>query len=110
MKKENTLKTKTSDVVSTVFKVIIFIVLCIYAATIIYLLFWGLLTSLKSDNDFTAPNNNMFGLPDLDRSEEEVFGLHNYVLVFTKKIIGGRSDKGFNLFQCHANWLPFKTN
>jgi ABC-type glycerol-3-phosphate transport system permease component len=84
MKKENTLKTKTSDVVSTVFKVIIFIVLCVYAATIIYLLFWGLLTSLKSDNDFTAPNNNMFGLPDLDRSEEEVFGLHNYVLVFTK--------------------------
>ena len=83
METKNKLSTKTNDVVSTIFKIVILTVLCVYAISIIYLLFWGLLTSLKSDTDFST-FNNIFGLPDLNRSKEEVFQFGNYVKVLTK--------------------------
>lgn len=83
MKMKNKLQTKENDVVSVLFKIIIFSILIVYAATIIYLLFWGLLTSLKANVDF-AVYDNKFGFPDLEYSREEAFRFNNYKLVLEK--------------------------
>ena len=83
MKMKDNLKTKENDVVSTVFKIFIFTVLLLYALTIVYLLFWGLLTSLKANVDF-AVYNNKFGLPNLEYSREEALSFKNYALVVEK--------------------------
>ena len=83
MKMKDNLKTKENDVISIVFKIFIFTVLLLYALTIVYLLFWGLLTSLKANVDF-AVYNNKFGLPNLEYSREEALSFKNYALVLEK--------------------------
>ena len=83
MKTKNKLETQTTDIVSKIFKIVICSILCVYAVTIVYLLFWGLLTSLKADLDFTRFDNK-FGLPNLKYSKEEALGLSHYILVITK--------------------------
>ena len=83
MKTKNKLETQTSDVISKIFKITFFVILCFYAITIIYLLFWGVLTSLKADLDFTRFDNK-FGLPNLEYSREEALSLSNYITVITK--------------------------
>ena len=83
MKMKEKLKNKETDIISIVFKVLVFAVLSLYALTIVYLLFWGLLTSLKANADF-AVYDNKFGLPNLEYSKEEVFSLKNYALVLEK--------------------------
>ena len=83
MKMKEKLKNKETDIISIVFKVLVFAVLSLYALTIVYLLFWGVLTSLKANADF-AVYDNKFGLPNLEYSKEEVFSLKNYALVLEK--------------------------
>lgn len=83
MKAKNQLKKEENDIVTLLFKIVLFTVLIIYALTILYVLFWGLLTSLKANVDF-AVYDNKFGLPNLEYSKDEVFSLKNYALVLEK--------------------------
>ncbi len=66
--------------------IILFSVLVIYVLSFVALLFWGLLTSVKSYLDFGVPNHNVLGFPTLDESKkfnsvEQFFKLSNYTLV-----------------------------
>ena len=74
---------KDRNTLNIIFKTIVFSVLLLYALTIIYLLFWGLLTSLKANIDFTTKDNK-FGFPNLEYSREEFFKLKNYKLILEK--------------------------
>lgn len=58
------------------------VVLSVYALTIISILAWGFLTSLKNDVDYTLLKNK-FGLPNLKYSKEEFLSLKNYRLIFS---------------------------
>lgn len=61
--------------------IITFIILFLYAASIILVLAWGLLTSLKSDIDFEIMSNYI-GLPNLEYSKNEAFRFANFGTVF----------------------------
>ena len=76
------MKNKKITIVDIVFKVITFMVLAVYAAGIIFLLAWGLLTSLKSRVDFSIMENVM-GLPSWEYSKDQIL-LGNYALVLEK--------------------------
>lgn len=58
-----------------------FIVLFLYAVSIILVLAWGLLTSLKSDIDFEIMSNYI-GLPNLEYSKNEALRFANFGTVF----------------------------
>ena len=61
-------------------KAIIFTVLAIYALSMIVLLIWGFMTSLKNYRDFSL-FRNVVGLPSLEHSKNEIlFGNYIYVL------------------------------
>jgi len=64
----------------TTLKVIIFTVLFLYALSMLMLLLWGFVTSLKSRQEFVLFRNTV-GLPTFEKSANEIkFG--NYILVF----------------------------
>ena len=65
-----------------IFAIIFFSLLAIYSLSIIMLLCWGLLTSLKSITDFKTFGNVM-GFPDIQWSEKEMLG-QNYLLIFKR--------------------------
>lgn len=79
MAKENKKRKPKSEILTTSIVVVLFIILAIYAITIIFTLGWGLLTSLKSNLDFQIYGNKL-GLPNLEYSKSEVL-LSNYSLV-----------------------------
>ncbi len=66
-----------------ILKTIIFTVLIIYAASILYTLLWGILNSLKSSVDFSV-KNNIFGFPNPEYSSDEMFKLKNYQLILDR--------------------------
>ena len=75
-------KTKNKkNVVNTIFVISVCVVLTIYALTILFTLGWGLLTSLKSDLDYTMVKNKL-GFPSLELSRNEFLKLGNYRLIF----------------------------
>ncbi len=82
---KNKMKHKQQDknVFNIIVKVIIFTVLMLYALSIMYLLLWGLINSLKSSVDFTV-KGNVFGFPNPEYSQEELFKLKNYSLIIEK--------------------------
>lgn len=61
--------------------IITFIVLFLYAASILLVLAWGLLTSLKSDIDFEFMANYI-GLPNMEFSKNETLRFANFTTVF----------------------------
>ena len=69
-----------SSVATKVTKSIIFAVLIIYSLSMILLLVWGFLTSLKNDLDYSLLKNK-FGFPNATISGEELKFL-NYRLIF----------------------------
>ena len=84
-------KTKKIDVTSIIFKTIFCAILVLYSISLIAMMLWGLLTSLKSNLDFRIMNN-VLGLPNLEVSRDEFLKLNNYKLMlehfeFTKKAI-----------------------
>ena len=83
MKIKSRVKRRETNAFNIIAKSIVFIILALYALSIIYLLVWGLLNSLKSSVDFTV-NKNIFGLPNLKYSSDEVFALKNYKLIIEK--------------------------
>lgn len=86
---------KKNSVATNVVFTILFIVLALYALTMIATLLWGLLTSLKSSDDFENLNNVM-GLPNLDpdnifNSRNALFKLSNYKTIIENFVIEKRS-------------------
>ena len=84
---------KKSNVAVKIAVIILGALLIAYSLSIILVLLWGLLSSLKSENDFM---NNLLGLPtinnpewfdrinDPDSSYKTLFWLENYVLVIRR--------------------------
>ncbi len=75
---------KTKKKISVFNKILIITVcalLAVYSLSMIYILFWGILTSLKADIDFGSPIYNTLGFPNMQYSEEEFLRLKNYALV-----------------------------
>ena len=66
----------------TVFKAIVCSVLTVYVLGIVFLLAWGLMTSLKSRMDFSI-NGNVVGLPSWKWSKDQIL-LGNYKTVLEK--------------------------
>lgn len=71
---------KKINIVNLVFITVFCIVLLVYSASIIFMLCWGFLTTLKSNVDFLYMNNVM-GFPNLEKSSKEFFQLANYKLI-----------------------------
>ena len=68
-----------------IFAIIFFSLLALYSLSILTLLFWGLLTSLKSITDFKT-FGNVIGLPDSKWSKDEML-FKNYLLIFQRFVI-----------------------
>ncbi len=88
---------KKTKVINVSFISVFWVILFIYSVSIIFILAWGLLTSLKSNTDFLFMNN-VLGLPNLEKSREECLKLANYRLMydnfeFTKKVTFYSGDK-----------------
>ena len=86
---------KRSETITKIVFVFLFIVLAVYALSMIAMLLWGLLTSLKSSDDFENLNNVM-GLPNLDpenifNSRDALFKLSNYKTVIDNFMIEKRA-------------------
>lgn len=80
------MKKQEKSIVNKIFVAVVCAILVLYTLTIIYPLFWGLITSLKSHYDFTI-DANVVGFPNLEasvktNSREEFFHLANYKVVF----------------------------
>ena len=76
MKKGKTKKIHISPLV-----IVLFVVLFLYSISLLLLLGWGLLSSLKNHLDFGTPTYNVLGFPILEgkiNSREELFQLKNY--------------------------------
>lgn len=93
---KNSIKSaKKGEIVTKAVFVILFMVLAIYALTMIAMLLWGLLTSLKSSDDFENLGNVM-GLPNLDagnifNSRNELFKLSNYKTIIENFLLEKRA-------------------
>ena len=66
----------SKNVFMLIFKIVIGVILGLYSFYIIYILSWGVLTSLKSDTDFSTFMNYL-GLPSWEWSKDEIL-LGNY--------------------------------
>ncbi|HCH73731.1 MAG TPA: hypothetical protein DEV87_00940 [Clostridiales bacterium] len=69
---------------------IICAVLILYAISVIALLLWGVITSLKSNMDFMHMKN-VIGLPNLEYSHDEVLKLGNYKLILDNFVFQQRT-------------------
>lgn len=72
---------KQKKLLDRILKTLIFTILIIYALSMTLLLLWGLITSLKSDIDFTIMGNRIL-LPSAEWSKNELL-LLNYSLFFS---------------------------
>ena len=85
------MRKQEKGIINKIFVISVSIFLTIYALALLFLLGWGLLTSLKSRTDFLFAEN-ILGLPNLKYSKDEVWRLANYKLIlenfdFTKKVV-----------------------
>ncbi len=81
---EKTKKKHTKDLGKTIFIWVLFTALIVYTLSMVAVLGWGVLTSLKSKNDFQY-NDNLLGLPTLSgkfSSRNELLHLANYKAFF----------------------------
>lgn len=91
------MKKQEKGIFNKVFVISVSILLAVYVLAMIFLLGWGLLTSLKSRTDFLFAEN-VLGFPKLKYSREELLHLKNYKLIFenfnfTKKVIFYQGNK-----------------
>lgn len=85
------MKKQEKGIFNKVFVISVCILLAVYAFAMIFLLGWGLLTSLKSRTDFLFAEN-VLGFPKLKYSREELLHFKNYKLIFenfnfTEKVV-----------------------
>ena len=98
--KNQTRSTKKTVTVTKVVFVILFVVLALYALIMLSSLLWGLITSLKSSNDFENfgnvigfPNVNVEGTPyaGIPSGRDALLKLANYKIVLEKFVITRRA-------------------
>lgn len=98
--KNQTRSTKKTVTVTKVVFVILFVVLALYALIMLSSLLWGLITSLKSSNDFENfgnvigfPNISVEGTPyaGIPSGREALLKLANYKIVLEKFVITRRA-------------------
>lgn len=98
--KNQTRSTKKTVTVTKVVFVILFVVLALYALIMLSLLLWGLITSLKSSNDFENfgnvigfPNISVEGTPyaGIPSGRDALLKLANYKIVLEKFVITRRA-------------------
>lgn len=98
--KNQTRSTKKTVTVTKVVFVILFVVLALYALIMLSSLLWGLITSLKSSNDFENfgnvigfPNINVEGTPyaGIPSGRDALLKLANYKIVLEKFVITRRA-------------------
>lgn len=98
--KNQTRSTKKTVTVTKVVFVILFVVLALYTLIMLSSLLWGLITSLKSSNDFENfgnvigfPNVNVEGTPyaGIPSGREALLKLANYKIVLEKFVITRRA-------------------
>lgn len=98
--KNQTRSTKKTVTVTKVVFVILFVVLALYALIMLSSLLWGLITSLKSSNDFENfgnvigfPNVSVEGTPyaGIPSGREALLKLANYKIVLEKFVITRRA-------------------
>ena len=85
------MRKQEKGIINKIFVISVCVFLTIYALALLFLLGWGLLTSLKSRTDFLFAEN-ILGLPSLKYSKDELWRLANYKLIldnfdFTKKVV-----------------------
>ncbi len=76
------IKQKKLSVGDIVFNTLIITILSLYSLIMVFMLVWGLITSLKSSVEFSLIGN-VIGFPTLEWSSEEL-KLGNYLLAFEK--------------------------
>ena len=98
----------------TVLFLVLFIILAVYSLFLLYMIAWGIMSSLKSKLDFQV---NVLGFPNLDKnsvysSYGEFFKFENYLTVF-KSMVFKENDtkvvyyKGDTLITDYATrWFP----
>ena len=91
------MRKQEKGILNKVFVISVSVFLAIYALALIFLLGWGLLTSLKSRTDFLFAEN-VLGFPKMEFSKDELTKLFNYKLIFenfnfTKKVVFYSGDK-----------------
>ena len=77
--------------------VVVFVLLMLFSLVLILLLVWGLLTSLKSYDDFKYLGNKIFGLPNLEAygaAEALAFGNY-YRILFSTVFQFGSTDASY---------------
>ena len=84
---------KDKSITNKVFVIVVCALLAVYTISMIYPLVWGLLTSLKSNFDFSL-FGNVAGFPNLNKDDvatswNEFFKLKNYVNVFKIATVRG---------------------
>ncbi len=102
-KTKEKIKMSSGDIASAIAKWVVFALLVMYVASILGVLGWGVLTSLKSKEDFQY-NDNLIGLPTMDEdnhfnSLDAVFKLENYQTFFEKfKITNDNHGESFEIY------------
>ncbi len=91
------MRKQEKGIFNKVFVISVSILLAVYALAMIFLLGWGLLTSLKSRTDFLFAEN-ILGFPSLEFSRDELLHLANYKLIFenfnfTEKVVFYQGNK-----------------
>lgn len=91
------MRKQEKGIFNKVFVISVCVLLALYALALLFLLGWGLLTSLKSRTDFLF-SENVLGLPNMEFSKEELTQLSNYKLIFenfnfTKKVVFYSGDR-----------------
>lgn len=84
---KNVKKKSFGNIAIKVAGAVLFVLLVAYSLSIVIMLLWGVLTSLKAHTDFGVPMNNIIGFPNLDpnnpiNSRNEFFKLANYTKIF----------------------------
>ncbi len=97
------IKSAPGDITSKIAKWVVFALLLIYVVSIIAVLGWGMLTSLKSKNDFRY-NDNLLGFPTLDEDDyfnsvDAFFKLDNYRIFFEDfRITNDNHSESFDIY------------
>lgn len=72
---------KSKNKLNKVVVIALFVILMVYAISMLFPLLWGFLTSLKSSLDFDTLRN-VLGFPDMEYSKDTFFKLSNYTAMF----------------------------
>lgn len=82
---------KKKNIANGIFIGVVFALLLVYALSMVGILGWGFITSLKSQDDFRL-EGNVIGFPSLEYSADQIFKLKNYKLIFDNFEIDAKEE------------------